>query len=141
MATTSNEYRHLRDETARGLRYCHVRINDNTSKALSATAFVYALIEMLIEKKVITVEELDACKRSAGKRLVEQFEKSGLGLMYQDPEIDKYQFEKTADVDCNSITPSCQAVCCKLPIVLSRQDVEEGIIDWDFGRPYVIAHH
>ena len=27
-----------------------------------------------------------------------------------------------------------------LPFALSRQDVEEGIIRWDFGRPYVIAH-
>jgi Fe-S-cluster containining protein len=32
-------------------------------------------------------------------------------------------------------------MCCKFPYVLSRQDVEEGIIHWEFGRPYLIAHN
>jgi len=30
------------------------------------------------------------------------------------------------------------AVSFLLP--LSRQDVEEGVIRWEFGRPYLIAH-
>ena len=25
-------------------------------------------------------------------------------------------------------------------LLLSRQDVEEGVIRWEFGRPYLIAH-
>ena len=34
----------------------------------------------------------------------------------------------------------CKAICCKFPFALSRQDVEEGAIRWEFGRPYLIAH-
>jgi len=26
------------------------------------------------------------------------------------------------------------------PFALSKQDVEEGLIHWEFGRPYLIAH-
>lgn len=27
-----------------------------------------------------------------------------------------------------------------MPFALSRQDVDEGVIKWEFGRPYMIAH-
>jgi len=61
-------------------------------------------------------------------------------LMYQDPEHEKYSFKHEARVDCHRRLHICKAICCKFPFALSRQDVEEGIIRWDFGRPYLIAH-
>jgi Fe-S-cluster containining protein len=123
-----------------GLIYNHTRINDNTKKTLQATSFLYALIELLNEKGILTIEELDARKRKVAERLVRNFAESGLGLMYQDPEMDKYHFEQEAKVDCESRLSACKAVCCKIPFALSRQDVEEGIVRWNFGRPYMIAH-
>jgi len=123
-----------------GLLYTHSRINDNTSKALESTSFLYALIELLLEKGLLTIEELDDRKRQVAERLVKRFVDSGLGLMYQDPEFDKYTFDKEADVDCESRLETCKAVCCKFPFALSKQDVEEEIIRWEFGRPYLIAH-
>jgi len=60
--------------------------------------------------------------------------------MYQDPEYDKYTFGQEVDVDCESRLDTCKALCCKLPFALSKQDVEEGIIRWEFGRSYLIAH-
>ena len=74
------------------------------------------------------------------ERLVKRFVESGTGLMHQDPEYDKYTCEDESRVDCLSQLPVCKAVCCTLPFALSRQDVEEGIIRWEFGRPYLIAH-
>jgi hypothetical protein len=62
-----------------------------------------------------------------------------LGLCIRTPNIDKYTFDKEADVDYENRLDVCKAVCCKLPFALSRQDVEEGIICWKFGRPYLIA--
>lgn len=102
--------------------------------------FLYALIELLIEKGLLTTEELDERKRQVAERLVKRFVESGLGLMYQDPEYDKYAFDREADVDCESRLDTCKALCCKLPFALSKQDVEEGIIRWEFGRQYLIAH-
>ncbi len=125
---------------AEGLLYTHSRLNANTSKTLEAASFLYALVELLNEKGVITIEELDERKKQVAERLVQKFVKSGIGLMYQDPECDKYAFEKEADVDCTSRLHICKAICCKLPFALSRQDVEERIIRWEFGRPYLIAH-
>ena len=33
----------------------------------------------------------------------------------------------------------CKAACCRLRFALSRQDVEEGVVQWDFSHPYFIA--
>ncbi len=123
-----------------GLLYTHIRINDNTKKTLEAASFLYALIELLSEKVILTIEYLDERKRKVAESLVKKFTESGIGLLYQDPEYDKYTFEHEACVDCESRLPVCKAICCKFPFALSRQDVEEGIIRWEFGRPYLIAH-
>lgn len=89
---------------------------------------------------MISIEELDERKKQMAERLVKKFVNSGIGLMCQNPEYDKYAFEHEAQVDCENCLEICKAVCCKLPFALSRQDVDEGIIRWDFGRPYLIAH-
>ncbi|MFZ3167960.1 MAG: YkgJ family cysteine cluster protein [Candidatus Methanoperedens sp.] len=127
-------------EAAKGLLYTHTRINTNTTKTLEASSFLYALIELLSEKGLLSIEELDERKKQVAERLIRRFVDSGSGLMYQDPEYDKYTFEQGATVDCESRLHICKAICCKFPFALSRQDVEEGIIDWEFGRPYLIAH-
>ena len=123
-----------------GLVYTHTRINDNTKKALETASFLYALIELLNEKGLLSIEELDERKKEVAERLVRKFKEGGVGLMCQDPEHDKYKFEHEALVDCRSRLHICKAICCKFPFALSRQDVDEGIIRWDFGRPYLIAH-
>lgn len=123
-----------------GLFYTHTRINANTAKILEASSFLYALIELLSEKGLISIEELDIRKKEVSGRLVKNFVESGIGLMYQDIESDKYTFEHEAKVDCQSRLPFCKAICCKFPFALSRQDVEEGIVKWEFARPYLINH-
>lgn len=53
-----------------GLLYTHSRINANTSKTLESTSFLYTLIELLIEKGLLTTEELDDRKMQIAERLV-----------------------------------------------------------------------
>ena len=130
----------VRKELSSSLLYTHTRINTNTRKTLEAASFLYALIELLNEKGLLSIKELDERKKQVARRCVKKFVKSGVGLMYQDPEYDKYKFEHDAKVDCQNRLHICSAICCKLPFALSRQDVEEGIIRWDFGRPYLISH-
>lgn len=127
-------------EVSRGLLYTHTRINSITAKNIEVSSFLYALIEILNEKGLLTIEELDERKKQVAERLVRKFVESGVGLMYQDPEEDKYAFEKESVVDCEKRLDACRAICCKLPFALSRQDVKEGVISWEFGKPYLIAH-
>lgn len=136
-----NDNQELIKEMAEGLLYNHIRINSITMKTLEASSFLYALVELLNEKGLLSIDELDERKKQVAGRLVKNFVESGIGLLYQDPEEDKYTFEQEANVDCLSRLHICQSICCKFPFALSRQDVEEGIIRWEFGRPYLIAHN
>lgn len=130
----------IHDTLSSGFIYTHTRSNKNTSKTLEVASFLYALIELLNEKGLISIEEIDNRKKEVAGRLVKRFVNCGIGIMYQDPEYDKYAFEREAKVDCLENLQVCKAMCCKIPFALSRQDVEEGIIHWDFGRPYLIDH-
>jgi hypothetical protein len=129
----------LRREVAEGLLYTHSRLNTNTKKILEAASFLYALIEILEDKGLITIEELDERKKIVGNRLTKQFRQNGNGVMLQDPEYDKYTFQSGAAIDCENRVHLCKAACCRLPFALSKQDIREGIVHWDLGQPYLIA--
>lgn len=128
------------DNLCSGLLYIHARINDNTKKVLDSASFLFALVELLDEKGFIAIEDLDARKKGVAARLLKKFSESCIGLVYQDPEYDKYTFKQAAEVDCRGKLDTCKAACCRIPFALSRQDVDEGVIRWNFGRPYLIAH-
>lgn len=130
---------HLRQEVAEGLFYTHFRLSQATNKTLEGSAFLYGLIELLSEKGLISVEELDERKKIVAERLIAQLKEKGLGVMLQDEVEDKYAFEGEAHIDCENRVEFCHAACCRLRFALSKQDVHEGVIKWDLGRPYLIA--
>ena len=39
---------------------------------------------------------------------------------------------------CAELIHICQARCCKLSFALSTADLDEGVIRWDYGQPYLI---
>jgi len=129
-----------RDEVAAGLRYTHFRADANTSKLLEIASFLYAAIDLLSKKGLLDITELDERKKEAATQLVEKFAERGMGVVYQKPEYDKYSFEGGVKIDCENRLHLCRAACCKLRFALSKQDVEEGIMRWDFSAPYLIAH-
>jgi Fe-S-cluster containining protein len=48
--------------------------------------------------------------------------------------------EPPAQVDCAARMHVCHSVCCKLDFALSAEEVEQGVVRWDLGRPYLIRH-
>jgi Fe-S-cluster containining protein len=128
-----------RTEIAGGLRYAHSRANANTAKIVDLASFAYAAIEMLVERGLVSIPELDERKKVVSERLVAQLREEGIGAAYQDPELEKYGFEGSVQIDCAGRMHLCKAACCRLRFALSRQDIEEGIVQWDFSHPYFIA--
>src|SRR5262245_51921434 len=104
----------LHGEIAGGLLYTHHRANTNTSKTLEVTAFAYALIELLLEKGLLTEEELNERKRQVAHRLSERFREAGMGVVFQDPEENKYKFQSPTGIDCENRIHLCKAACCRL---------------------------
>ena len=118
--------------------YLHSRANANTSKTLEVAAFTYALIELLSERGMIAIAELDERKKVVGQRLVERFVEKGMGVALTKDEQDKYSYHNEVRIDCENRLHLCRASCCRLRFALSIQDVEEGSVKWDLGHPYMI---
>jgi Fe-S-cluster containining protein len=137
---TGNGQPDLRQAVSEGLLYAHSRLNANTAKTLEAASFLYALIELLSESGIITIEGLDERKQAVGCRLAEEFKQKSMGAMLQDPEYDKYNFNQETTIDCEARIHRCRGACCRIPFALSKQDIHEGIVRWDLGRPYLIEH-
>jgi hypothetical protein len=129
----------LRWQVAEGLLYIHARLSENTSTTLEAASFLYGLIELLSEKGLLSIDNLDERKREVTKRLVKKNSEKGVGVLLQEPEYDKYTFAGEAKIDCENRVQFCKAACCRLPFALSKQDIREGIVHWDLGQPYMIA--
>lgn len=130
----------LRQEVTRGFLDSHNRANKNAAKALETASFSYALIELLHEKGIISIEELDARQKVVNRRLIEKFSEQGIGVVaLQEFDQDKYTYTEETVIDCENRLHLCRAACCRLDLALSRQDVEEGVVKWDLGRPYMIA--
>lgn len=50
---------------------------------------------------------------------------------------DKYA-TPSAGPSCEELLHLCRARCCTLSFALSTQDLDEGVIRWDYGQPYLI---
>lgn len=125
----------------RGLVYTHNRANANTASVYEASATVGTLVELLIERGVLDRATFEARRRETAERLRDQYLERGLGVAIQDFDVSKYEFQGGAEIDCESRLHLCQAACCKLPLALSKEDVQEGIVRWDLGQPYMIARY
>lgn len=40
-------------------------------------------------------------------------------------------------IDCAARLALCHAACCRLRVPLSRQDLDEGVVEWDTDHPYL----
>lgn len=132
-----NDSEALRSQVADGLAFVHERMNAGVARSLESTSFLYALVELLDERGVITIDELDERCEPVADRLVERLQARGEGVLIQEGLQDKYDFDGEVEIDCPSRIPLCKASCCRLPFALSKQDVREGIVRWEFGRPYL----
>ena len=69
----------LRQQVTDGLLYSHTRLNANQRKTLEASSFLYALVELLSERGLITIDELDERQAAVAQRLTEQLRREGSG--------------------------------------------------------------
>jgi len=128
----------LREEVAQGFLYAHSRANANSNKLLEVASFSYALIELLSERGIVTVEELDERKAQVNKRLAEKFAEKGMGVALTAEEKDTDGASPNVEIDCDNRLHLCHAACCRLRFALTVRDVEKGRVKWNLGQPYMI---
>lgn len=136
---SENASAQLSGDFLQGLLYTHQRANLNTIEAHRALASVEALIEVLVERRVLDRAEFEKNREVAEERLRQEFVEKGMAVAIQEHATGKYEVEGSAQIDCASRVHLCGAACCRLSFALSKEDVEEGTVRWDLGRPYMIA--
>lgn len=123
----------------RGLVYTHNRANANTAELHQLSMTIGAVVDLLVERGLLDREALEEREQAASEPLRRRFIDRGMAVAMQEFTTGKYEFHGGARIDCENRIPFCKAACCKLPLALSKEDVQEGIVRWDLGRPYMIA--
>lgn len=100
-------------------------------KALEAT--FDQLVEVLIGRGVLAEGHRRLLSKTAERAKIEKRSR----VLLRAYSGDKYAIEGP-EIDCASLLHLCRARCCTLRPRMTRQDLEEGLIEWEIEDPYVV---
>jgi hypothetical protein len=129
-------------ETDLALRAANLAISDVRDELHHLAAQVVALID---EVGRVTGAPIAAAVDAAAGKILEQIEVAiertdPMGRLHLGTELDKYAMTGDDGPPCAELLPICGARCCRLRFALTTQDLDERVIRWDYGRPYLIQH-
>ena len=119
-----------------GLRFVHMMNMQVKGDLFEAQARLGALVEELVAKGHIDAIGLDERRQRIREREApRQAEKAHVQIadLY-----DKYAMEGLPDIPCAELIPICKARCCRLLFPLSFQDLDEGVVEWEYAMPYIV---
>lgn len=147
--TEPADARVTRSDFERGLRAVNIGVADLRDDLHRLAAQVVALTDELTRRldggdqapaRAGTVEEIvDATTRPILQQIQLATEESNSANRLQIAAVeDKYQVVLHDPPPCRELLPICHGRCCTFRFALSTQDLDEGVIRWDYGRPYLI---
>lgn len=117
-------------ELADGLRFVHT-MEMQTRRVLSeTTARIEGLVATLNEAGVLDDAPGPGPSVGGGAAGAIQIQVARQG--------GKYWLTDLPQIDCAGLLHLCQARCCRTSFPLGFEDLEEGALRWEFGRPYLI---
>ena len=119
-------------EVERGWRFAHLLATMMQTETREALAFARALGDLLLDRGLVSREELQT-RLNEARAVVEERAVPKVMLARGG---DKYAPQNNVAVDCLERLPLCQARCCRYSFCLSEQDLDEGVARWDYGQPY-----
>ena len=122
-------------EVEAGLRFIHLMEVQGRMESRALAVETSALVDLLIAKGVISARELDERKQIARSQQEERDARTVLPLLGEP--VDKYAVT-TPDIPCSENLPLCRAACCRMVFYLTRQDLDEGAVRWEYAQPYRI---
>jgi hypothetical protein len=133
-AQSPSEVPPARGEVEDALRFFNRNLLEQRLNHLEVTATLKALVDTLVHAGVLPPGEYERRKTKA-------FDAAARSLREHPPikfgdAVDKYALDNLPDVDCASLMPICKARCCRLTVFCSAQDLDEGVVQWDYSRPY-----
>ena len=120
-----------------GLRSVHLMIAQARSQLSAVTAAHEALVASLAERGDL---DGDSYKRHREQAVLREQQRRAAQHDLRIADIpDKYALDDGVELDCLERLSLCHARCCHLDHELAEQDLDEGVVRWDYGRPYVIG--
>jgi len=127
-----------RDDVERGLRFLHTLAMQSKVDLVDLSARLLALIEELVASRTLDLRAFEARRETVAARDAERMTKEGHVRVMVDETEDKYALTDLPEIDCAARFPLCRARCCGFGFSLSFQDLNERIVEWDYGMPYHI---
>ncbi len=127
---------HLRQDLEKGARFLHVLGMQTRLDVGENAVLLDALLEELVARGVVDLRSLDA--RRERLRVREGERASERAHVAVSAAVDKYTITGLPEIDCEARMPLCKGRCCTFTFPLSFQDLDERVIRWDYGRPYLI---
>lgn len=130
------------DDVARALRAALLAVEELRSDVHALAARVVALGEQV----AATSPDPAAAEAAVDRRAAELTpaiaiaDATAPGRLHLGDDVDKYQVSNADGPPCLELLPICQGRCCSLNFALSPQDLDEGVVRWDLGQPYLIRH-
>jgi Fe-S-cluster containining protein len=125
-----------RAHVERGFLHLHTRLSAGQASTSELAGTLLGLVDLLVAQGFVAVEDLRAQAARVRERIAATELGRGLELALLDDRRDKYDHPEAVQIDCAARLPMCRAACCGIDQALSVQDVEEGAVRWDLGRPY-----
>jgi Fe-S-cluster containining protein len=127
----------LHRQVERAGLFTHTTLTRLSARINESESFLYAIIDLMAQKGLVTPEEITEAVQQVRQELVEKQEAAHPGLALR---VDGESDDEYTPVNCEERWHVCKAICCKLDFALNAEEVESGKIKWDMGRPYYIRH-
>ena len=118
-----------------GLRFVHIMAMQSRLALEKVEAQLAAVTKVLQESG--TVDEAKVVSRLVEERQDARSRLSHEAHVSVGPAQNKFELQEP-DVDCASLLHLCKGRCCRLTFALTFQDLDEGVVKWDYAHPYRI---
>lgn len=135
MNEEKESFAQLERQVERGNLFTHTVVSRNADRIHESETFLYGMIDVLINKGLISQEEISNAAEKVKNEMEESGEMVGPGIALN---ADNTIVHEEVTVDCQKRYPICKGICCKLQFALTVGEVESGNIKWDLGQPYYI---
>jgi Fe-S-cluster containining protein len=129
----------LERQMERGSLFAHTVLTEQAARANKTEALLHGLADLLIRNDVISAEDLLAAVDTTGRQIADAGGRAKVDVAIR---VDGDAPEVAADeIDCEARIPYCKAVCCRMRWALTVEEIENGPMKWDLGRPYFNRHN
>lgn len=127
----------LERQAEQGAMHAHTVNSQLAERIHSLESTLYGLVDLLVEKRMLGEAEVAASAHTVASTIEGRAERAHAGVVLR---VDAPNGDAFTPVNCAERMHVCKAVCCRLSFPLTAEEVQDGRLKWELGRPYFIRH-